>query len=139
MKLLTESIPEDRIVEIAKTYAMDPFSSSVLRQMKAELSNSDNINNNVLDLMKSLCKHSNYQFNEFDEDSRRFLVIAHNGGHKWSLFLANYWSIVLENFGLENKATPNDVAVIFELIMNPSSVMHVEKDSSKKEKSLSVA
>ena len=111
VKLLSEAIPEDKIDEIAKKHANDPIQRGFFIKTRGEFTP-----DNIIDFMQTSSKYDYHRFANPDHGSKSTVIIlVHNVGRNWSLYLASYWKELLRLVGLlDVRTSVDDNAAIFE-------------------------
>jgi len=111
LKLLSEAISEDKIIEIAESVANQPFIRDWPFVLDAAGENSAL---GILNTMKMIAKYDAYDVSEIEIDSKKIVFFAHDAGRHWSLFFATLWKTMFELAGIKIKARIDDRAAIFE-------------------------
>jgi hypothetical protein len=114
LRLLAEAIPQDKIIELAKETADDV----VLPHHHFALEvTGDRSPRGILQALKILCTYTGmYEYSEEDYDGKKTVILVHDFGKNWSLYLSTLWKILLSRAGAEMKTFVSEKAVVFELL-----------------------
>jgi predicted transcriptional regulator len=107
---LTESLDEKNISNIAKESAKLCGKNSILYMYgKYDI-------DHLLKNIRSKAQHSGYNIKEYDEDNHHEIVIQHDMGWKWSIFLKSYYQEVFHEVNQRVLFDYTDTTLIINLL-----------------------
>jgi hypothetical protein len=103
MRLVTESLPDERMAEIGREMAEDVLLKDIPFEVSGCMSTQS-----VLDTMKLL-----YEVHESELDGRKVVFLVHYSGAKWSLLCGSFWKALFASVGTKVDFSTDDNAVVF--------------------------
>ena len=109
--LIADAVPEERLIELARTIHDDPAARDWM--FMTDVGRKESVKG-VLETMKIFAKNQSYSISETSHDSKKIVFFVHDAGRKWSLFVAHSWKTVFDRLGANVKVSADDRAAIFE-------------------------
>jgi len=110
---LIESVPDERIAEVAKEAAKDAPRSIILAKYGSISLSS------ILEYLQMLSEYANFfEYSERESPNGRVITLYHKMGPKGSLFDLNYVKTLLEYVGYSPTITMGEHSVDFEILSN---------------------
>jgi hypothetical protein len=110
LKLFTEGLSEDRIIEIAEETANDVF----LKNFPAEATGDDSTAGILQTLKDFPLVGGEYEYSEDEYGGKKIVILVHDVGKNWSLFIATYWKNLLSQKGLDVKISATEKAAVLQ-------------------------
>ena len=105
LTFLTQSIPKEKIVEFAKTYAHDTIEGRI--EGRTNMTKDE-----LLKALRDHCKYNSMRLVEAFHDSKRVLILVHDIGLNYSMFVATYYQTLFEDIGVKTEYSTDDHAVV---------------------------
>ena len=109
LRLLTEELSDEKIIEIGKKLAKDDIRQSFYKEVFGEMTPDA-----IIDAMKR-----NHDSSESEHGKRKILILALYAGRKWALLEGIVYQTLLASAGLETKFSVDENSVIFEYEVKP--------------------
>ena len=108
LKLLTEALTDEKIVEIGEEMANDALQKDLPFEVAGELSLAA-----VQKTMRFLSGHWPFEYSEVEHEGKKVIILAHYVGRRYSLLLGTYWKARLQSVGAKVDYSFDNDAVIF--------------------------
>ena len=106
LRFLTQSIPKEKIIEFAKSYALSNTMENFPEMTKDEM----------LKTLKSHCRYNFMRMVDTSHDSKRVVILVHDVGPNYSLFIANYYQTLFEKIKVKTEFTIHEDAVVLRFV-----------------------
>ena len=106
LKFLTEGIPKEKMIEFAKSYANTIEGGMGLN--KSFVKSVDGLINEI----RIQCKYNSEKLVEMTHESKRIVIIVHEVGLNFSLFVANYYKTLFEAIGVKAECDADENAAV---------------------------
>ena len=116
LRLFSEELPQDRIIEMAEKAADD----ILLGDFPVEITGDDSAAGVFRALKTFSLATGEYEYSEEEYDGKRTVILVHNVGKNWSLFIATYWKNLLNRKGVEVKISTTEDAIMLQF--RPSDI-----------------
>jgi hypothetical protein len=107
LRFLTQSVPREKIIEFARTYARDSVEGGFVLKEYPNMSKED-----LMTEVKIYSKYNSMRVVETSHDSKKIVIIVHDVGLNHSLFFANYIQVLFESIGVKTEYSADEAAVV---------------------------
>ena len=108
LQLITQSVPEQRIIEIGEQLANDSLMGDLPLEIDGNLSPKA-----VQETMKFLCTTFSLDYSEFSSEGKKFIIISHYINRNYSLMHVAFWKTLLTKAGAAFSYSLDNDAVVF--------------------------
>jgi predicted DNA-binding ribbon-helix-helix protein len=115
LKLITEAVPDEKIIEIGERLANDVLQRNLPFEVAGDLSK-----DSILKTMKYFAGAHSYEFSEAEHEGKKVVILAHYVGRSYSLLIATYWESLLASIGVNVSFLIDDSAVVLKFEKTPS-------------------
>ena len=119
---MLEVISEKKVSQMAQLIAESEVPDIILL-MRTEYSP-----NSFIDIIETWAKISNFPFSHKIKDNTHDIILQHNMGSKWSLYLAELFKDVFDKFEIPSKIfkTNNTVTISMDIVISKNQNEHVK-------------
>ena len=107
LKLITEAIPDEKIVEIAEKLASDALERNLPFEIAGDLSQES-----IVKTMKFFAGAHSYEYAETEHEGNKVIILAHYVGRSFSLLLGTFWTSLLSSIDKKASFSIDDSAVV---------------------------
>ena len=115
LKLITEAVPDEKIIEIGERLADDTLQKNLPCEVVGELSQES-----ILKTMKYFAGAHSYEYTLTEHEGKKIVILAHYVGRSYSLLCATYWKALFATIGEKVSFSIDDSAVVLKF-EKPSS------------------
>jgi predicted DNA-binding ribbon-helix-helix protein len=106
LKFLTDIVPREKLIEFAKSYANTIEGGLSMRESY------DQTVESLINEMRIQSKYNSEKLVETTHESKRIVILVHEVGLNYSVFVANYYKALFELIGVKVDYTADENAVV---------------------------
>ena len=107
LKLITEAVPDEKIIEIGERLANDALERNLPFEVAGDLSTRVDFED-----YEVLRRRTFIQYTETEHEGKKVVILAHYVGRSYSLLIATYWKTLLASIGQVTSSSTDDGAIV---------------------------